>query len=223
MREGSAVTLALAPGGSALEFRTEPADGAGEEDPMIIGGTRPMNVIRWNDPFRDLATLQDRLNRAFDSTLARAGANEEELFTGTWAPPVDIFETKDKTILKAELPGFNENQIPLRFEDGILSLEGERKFEKENGDENYHRVERSYGKFVRSFTIPVERRQREDRGLVRRTASSPSSCPSARRRSRSDQDHAGEAGDRGPEVTARRRGEKTEVSAPCSLLKVGRT
>ena len=113
-----------------------------------------MNLIRWNDPFRELATLQSRLNQAFDSTLARPARNEEELFTGTWAPPVDIMETKDKTILKAELPGFKENQILVRFEDGVLSLEGERKFEKDNGDENYHRVERSYGKFVRSFTIP---------------------------------------------------------------------
>ncbi len=113
-----------------------------------------MPVIRWNDPFRELSTLQERLNRAFDSTLAPRG-REEELFTGTWAPPVDIYETKEKTVLKAELPGFDESQIQLRFEDGILSLEGERKFEKETGDENYHRVERSYGKFVRSFTIPT--------------------------------------------------------------------
>jgi HSP20 family protein len=115
-----------------------------------------MPVIRWNDPFRELATLQDRLNRAFDSTLARGGREQqEELFTGTWAPPVDIYETKEKTVLKAELPGFDESQIQLRFEDGILSLEGERKFEKKEGDENYHRVERSYGNFVRSFTIPT--------------------------------------------------------------------
>ena len=113
-----------------------------------------MNVIRWNDPFQDLASLQHRLNRAFDTTLARPERNEEDLLTGAWAPPVDILETKEKTILKAELPGFDENQIHLHFEDGILSLEGERKFEKENADENYHRVERSYGRFVRSFTIP---------------------------------------------------------------------
>ncbi|MCM3875608.1 MAG: Hsp20/alpha crystallin family protein [Thermoanaerobaculia bacterium] len=113
-----------------------------------------MNVIRWNDPFRDLASLQHRLNRAFDTTLARPERAEEDLLTGAWAPPVDILETKEKTILKAELPGFDENQIHLHFEDGILSLEGERKFEKENADENYHRVERSYGRFVRSFTIP---------------------------------------------------------------------
>ncbi len=111
------------------------------------------NLIRFTDPFRELAALQDRVNRAFDSTLTRN--RDEDLFTGTWAPPVDIYETKEKTVLKAELPGFDENQISLKFEDGILTIEGERKFEKENGDENYHRVERSYGKFIRSFTIPT--------------------------------------------------------------------
>ncbi len=113
-----------------------------------------MAIIRWNDPFRDLAALQDRMNRMFEGTLTRA-RSEEELFTGTWAPPVDIYETKDKITLKAELPGFDEKQINLRFEDGVLTIEGERKFEKESGDENYHRVERSYGKFVRSFAIPA--------------------------------------------------------------------
>jgi HSP20 family protein len=113
-----------------------------------------MNIIRWNDPLRDLASLHQRLNRALDTTLARPDRNEEDLLTGAWAPPVDILETKEKTVLKAELPGFDENQIHLHFEDGILSFEGERKFEKESADENYHRVERSYGRFVRSFTIP---------------------------------------------------------------------
>ncbi|HTR26229.1 MAG TPA: Hsp20/alpha crystallin family protein [Terriglobales bacterium] len=113
-----------------------------------------MNIIRWNDPFRDLAHLQERLNRAFDGALTPHG-REEDLFTGTWAPPVDIYETKDKTILKAELPGFNESEIQLKFEDGTLSLEGERKFEKDEKNENYHRVERAYGRFVRTFTIPV--------------------------------------------------------------------
>jgi HSP20 family protein len=112
-----------------------------------------MNIIRY-DPFRELASLQSRLNRAYDTTLSGPARNEEELLTGAWAPPVDILETKEKTVLKAELPGFDEDQIHLHFEDGILSLEGERKFEKENAEENYHRVERSYGRFVRSFTIP---------------------------------------------------------------------
>ncbi len=112
------------------------------------------NLIRFTDPFRELSALQDRVNHAFDSALTSRN-RDEDLFTGTWAPPVDIYETKEKTVLKAELPGFDENQISLKFEDGILTIEGERKFEKENGDENYHRVERSYGKFIRSFTIPT--------------------------------------------------------------------
>jgi HSP20 family protein len=113
-----------------------------------------MAVIRWNDPFRDLAALQDRMNRVFEESMGRRN-RDEELFTGTWAPPVDIYETKDRMILKAELPGFAEDQIHLRFEDGVLTMEGERKFEKKSGDENYHRVERSYGKFTRSFSIPT--------------------------------------------------------------------
>ena len=112
-----------------------------------------MATIRWNDPFRDLAALQERMNRVFEESLGRR--QDEELTTGTWAPPVDIYETKERVVLKAELPGFTEKQIQLRFENGILSLEGERKFEKEHGDENYHRVERSYGKFVRSFSLPT--------------------------------------------------------------------
>jgi len=112
-----------------------------------------MALIRWNDPFRELATLQERMNRAFEDTLGR-GRRDEELFTGTWAPPVDIVETKDKLVLTAELPGFSEEQIQINFEDGVLSIEGERRFEKEAKDESYHRVERSYGKFLRSFSLP---------------------------------------------------------------------
>ena len=115
-----------------------------------------MAVIRLNDPFRDLATIQERMNRVFEDALTRGQQrSEEEMFTGTWAPPVDIYETKDRVILCAELPGFTDDQLQLRFDDGVLSIEGERKFDKKGGDENYHRVERSYGKFVRSFAIPT--------------------------------------------------------------------
>jgi len=96
------------------------------------------------------------MNRAFQDSLSRASTpREEELYTGSWAPPVDIFETKDKLVLKAELPGFKQEEIALRVENALLSIEGERKFEKESGDENYHRVERSYGKFVRTFSLPT--------------------------------------------------------------------
>ncbi len=115
-----------------------------------------MAISRWNDPFRELASLQDRMNRIFEDTLSRSGSShEDELTFGTWAPPVDIFETADRLVLRAELPGFTEEQINLRIENGILSLEGERRFEKESGKENYHRIERSYGRFVRSFSIPT--------------------------------------------------------------------
>src|SRR5512140_2800792 len=115
-----------------------------------------MAVIRWNDPFRELVTLQERMNRIFDDTLSRSsGHREEDAFAGTWTPPVDILETKDKLILRAELPGFVEDQIQLRFDDGVLTLEGERKFEKQSEDEKYHCVERSYGRFVRSFRLPA--------------------------------------------------------------------
>lgn len=116
-----------------------------------------MAVLRWNDPFRDLATLQERMNRVFEDALTRGTQTrtDEEMFTGTWAPPVDIYETKDRVVLNAELPGFTDDQIQLRFEDGVLSIEGERKFDKKTGDENYHRVERSYGRFVRTFAIPT--------------------------------------------------------------------
>src|SRR5258706_16445963 len=80
---------------------------------------RSMAVIRWssNDPFRELASLQERLNRAFEESFARAPRGDEELSTSTWTPPVDIFETGDRLVLKAELPGFREDQIHLRFDD----------------------------------------------------------------------------------------------------------
>jgi HSP20 family protein len=119
-----------------------------------------MALIRWNDPFRlgdsfrDLNALQERMNRVFEDTLGR-GRRDEEVFSGTWAPPVDIVESKDKLTLTAELPGFTEDKIQINFEDGVLTLEGERKFEQESKDENYHRVERSYGRFVRSFSLPA--------------------------------------------------------------------
>lgn len=115
-----------------------------------------MAVIRWNDPFRELSLLQDRMNRVFEETVARSTARrDEEVFSGTWAPPVDIVETKDKLVLTAELPGFTEDQIHLRVEDSVLSLDGERAFQKEMGEANYHRIERSYGRFLRSFTLPT--------------------------------------------------------------------
>jgi HSP20 family protein len=92
----------------------------------------------------------DRLFRdAFSSQLG-----ETELSTRSWAPPVDIYETEDAIVLKAELPGVDPKDVDVRVEDNTLYLKGERKFEKEVKEQNYHRVERSYGSFARSFSLP---------------------------------------------------------------------
>ncbi len=111
-----------------------------------------MNLIRW-EPFREIATLQDRLNRAFGTALGRP-EREDEMNLAAWAPPVDIAEEKDRILITAELPGFSEKEIEIQMENGMLTLRGERKFEKETDSKSYHRVERSYGQFVRSFSLP---------------------------------------------------------------------
>jgi HSP20 family protein len=108
-----------------------------------------MNLMRF-DPYREMQAFQDRLSRAFGSR----GEREEEMSLGAWVPPVDIAEEKDRIVITAELPGFQEDQISIQTENGMLTLTGERKFEKETGERNYHRVERSYGQFVRSFSLP---------------------------------------------------------------------
>jgi HSP20 family protein len=111
-----------------------------------------MNLMRW-DPYRELGTLADRFNRAFGA-LAPSRNRDEEMSLGSWLPPVDIAEDKDEITLTAELPGFKQDQIEIQMEDGVLTLRGERKFEEEKEGRNFHRVERSYGSFVRSFTLP---------------------------------------------------------------------
>ena len=111
-----------------------------------------MNLTRW-DPYRELGALADRFNRAFGA-LTPSRNRDEEMSLGSWLPPVDIAEDKDKITLTAELPGFKQDQIEIQMEDGVLTLRGERKFEDEKEGRNFHRVERSYGQFVRSFTLP---------------------------------------------------------------------
>jgi HSP20 family protein len=111
-----------------------------------------MNIVRY-DPFHELRSLQDEMTRLFSGVAASDGGNEE-LTTGKWFPKVDIFENKDHLILEAELPGMTQDDFDLSFENNILTLKGERKFEKKTDEGNYHRVERSYGAFARSFTLP---------------------------------------------------------------------
>ena len=112
-----------------------------------------MALIRW-DPFRDLLSLQDRMNRLFEESMTRNKVFEEALTTGIWSPVVDIYETDTSVILKAELPGMTKEDIAIEINENNLILKGERKFQKDIKEENYHRIERSYGSFSRSFTLP---------------------------------------------------------------------
>lgn len=112
-----------------------------------------MALIRW-DPFREMSALQERMNRLFSDVRAQAPVRGEEIVQGAWVPAVDIFETNEAIVLKAELPGITAQDISVEVKDNTLTLKGENKFEKEVKEENYHRVERSYGSFQRAFTLP---------------------------------------------------------------------
>lgn len=111
-----------------------------------------MSIVRY-DPFRDLRTLQEEVNRLFSTNLTR-GFGEEGIGRGAWVPSVDIFENKDQIVLEAELPGMKREDFELTVENNVITLRGERRFEKQDDTDNYHRVERSYGSFTRSFTLP---------------------------------------------------------------------
>ena len=111
-----------------------------------------MSIVRY-DPFRDLRTLQEEVNRLFSSNLTR-GFGEEGIGRGAWNPSVDIYENKDQIVLEAELPGMKQDDFELTVENNVITLRGERQFEKKEEADNYHRVERSYGSFTRSFTLP---------------------------------------------------------------------
>jgi HSP20 family protein len=111
-----------------------------------------MSIVRY-DPFRDLRSLQDEVNRLFSTNLSRV-FGDEGIARGAWNPNVDIYENKDQIVIEAELPGMNREDFDLSFENNVITLRGERRFEKKDETDNYHRVERSYGSFTRSFTLP---------------------------------------------------------------------
>jgi len=111
-----------------------------------------MALIRW-DPFRDLLTLQDRMDRLFEESLSRNRVFEQSLTSGLWSPAVDIYETEKEIILKAELPGLKKEDVSIEVTGNSLTLSGERSFEKDVREENYHRIERSYGSFSRTFSL----------------------------------------------------------------------
>ena len=108
-------------------------------------------LTRW-DPFREFSTLQDRMNLLFRDSYG--DGREEALTTSTFAPAVDVYEDEHNITLKIEIPGIDEKDIDVRIENNTLTVHGERKFEKEEKEENFRRVERKYGSFTRSFTLP---------------------------------------------------------------------
>jgi HSP20 family protein len=108
-------------------------------------------VTRWN-PYRELNSLQSRMNRLFD---AQFGGRDESLTTGAFVPPVDVYEDEQSIQLKLEVPGIAEKDLDIRVENNTLTVSGERKLEKEEKEENFHRVERRYGSFTRSFSLPT--------------------------------------------------------------------
>jgi HSP20 family protein len=107
-------------------------------------------IARW-DPFRNLSTWQDQVHRVLDATFpGRAG---ESALTA-WSPAVDIYETENELVLKADLPDINEKDLDVRIANNMLTIRGERKFEEKVSEDNYLRIERTYGSFSRSFSLP---------------------------------------------------------------------
>src|SRR5437660_1606904 len=115
-----------------------------------------MTLLTRREPFREFSTMQDRMNRMnrlFRESYSPEGP-EEALTTTNFAPPVDIYEDEHNIALKLEVPGIDEKDIDVRIEGNTLTVHGERKIEKEEKEENFRRIERQYGAFTRSFTLP---------------------------------------------------------------------
>jgi HSP20 family protein len=157
-----------------------------------------MSIVRY-DPFRDLRSLQDEVNRLFSTNLSRA-FGDEGIARGAWNPSVDIYENKDQIVLEAELPGMNREDFDLTVENNVITLRGERRFEKKDDGDNYHRVERSYGSFTRSFTLPqtvsAEGAQAEYRNGVLRVSLPKREEVKARRIEISGESATAQAGER---------------------------
>jgi HSP20 family protein len=115
----------------------------------IVGGHKIMAITRW-DPFRDVIALQNRVNSLF----REMNEGDNPLTTASFVPAVDIYEDAKKVVLKLEVPGMEEKDLDIRVENNTLTVKGERKLEKDEKEENFHRIERRYGSFYRAFTLP---------------------------------------------------------------------
>jgi HSP20 family protein len=111
-------------------------------------------MSRWDKPLGDLISLQERMNRLFEESLQRGRAGDEDVRRTTWTPPVDILETEQEIVLRAEVPGIAREDIGIDLDQSRLTIRGERRFPGEAERERYHRIERSYGPFARSFELP---------------------------------------------------------------------
>ena len=116
-----------------------------------------MTTSHRGDPLRELAELQERLNRVFEETAGRSPARGDEPAVASWTPAVDVYETHDRLVFLVELPGLAESDVALRVDGDVLTLEGERRFSREAEGETWHRVERPHGRFYRSFALPSSR------------------------------------------------------------------
>ena len=108
-----------------------------------------MAIVRW-DPIKDLISIQERVNKIFEDTFEDKNTSNR----GEWTPPVDIYETQDELVIIAEIPGMNEEDVDLQISDNVLSLKGVKKLPVDKEKDNFHRLERPYGKFNRSFALP---------------------------------------------------------------------
>ena len=114
-----------------------------------------MNLVRWN-PWREMSTLQHRMNSLFNEPFFRSGSEDDELHMGSWLPVVDMFDDDDKIVIKAELPGMDKKDISVDIENRVLTLSGERNYDNEVKEDNYYRRERAYGRFKRAFNLPAD-------------------------------------------------------------------
>ncbi|NIS75450.1 MAG: Hsp20 family protein [Deltaproteobacteria bacterium] len=115
-----------------------------------------MAIVRWFDPFRELGVIQDRMNRLFEESFPKTRGGENVFSKGVWLPPVDIYETEAQVVVTAELAGVDKDNVSIEVKDGVLTIKGERKYQKEVDEEYFHLMEREYGSFKRSFSLPAK-------------------------------------------------------------------
>ena len=146
------LTKNLPQGYRAIRISTAAADGRGEPGAEEKGGEKDMAIMRWS-PFRDLVGIQQEVNRLFDDLMTRRADTGAEGVM--WIPAVDVAETGDTVSVKVEVPGVKKDDIKISVTNNVLTVRGEKKMEKETSEENYHRIERVYGSFVRSLELPT--------------------------------------------------------------------